>query len=257
MSASAQPQNSRQPGKKGSLFFRLFAGLGILLGVGVVGSLATLIFGNVSGEEFSPDTFARRHYSYLELPLVHIQITPIHRVDKSNQLEIYLRQQKLVNKKPADTPRWDMVYHKVAEVVTETGDAQMLCNYLDVSGSRSPHFWLTWTKTHPLLAAEFWPVVAELARRELYLFTPDLFQLASSADDSGVFRQQTHDLMAEKLLHFASVQERLNRPAAVRHLAEWAVQFDQADPETLKQLQEMLARVPETASQTETPSQVE
>ena len=62
--------------------------------------------------------------------------------------------------------------------VVATGDAQILCRYLDVDGDGGIKLWLQWSQQHPAAARVLWPSVARVARQELYVFVPDLFALA-------------------------------------------------------------------------------
>ena len=92
-----------------------------------------LLYGHVSGEEFAPDTFERRVYSYFELPVLRIQVTPVRRTVSRPQLEQTLVDSKYItiNSPPR---RWDFVIsHRLGEKWRE-GDAQILSQYLDAWG---------------------------------------------------------------------------------------------------------------------------
>ena len=59
----------------------MFAGAAVLF----VLAYMTLTFGRIQGEEFSPDVFRRREFSYYEIPLLGWQVWPdyAHGVDRA------------------------------------------------------------------------------------------------------------------------------------------------------------------------------
>ena len=48
--------------------------------------------GFVSGQEFSPTHFQQREFSFYEIPLIHLQITPIKRSGSTPSTATYVRQ---------------------------------------------------------------------------------------------------------------------------------------------------------------------
>ena len=169
------------------VLFRVLAALLMLTGGLFIVLVGTLLYGHVSGEEFAPDTFERRVYSYFELPVLRIQVTPVRRTVSRPQLEQTLVDRKYItiNSPPR---RWDYVIsHRLGEKWRE-GDAHILSQYLDAWGGESESYWLHWTNTHPAIAKTFWSEIAKLARQDLYLFTPELFELAAEQRSRSRFR---------------------------------------------------------------------
>ena len=84
----------------------MFAGAAVLF----VLAYMTLTFGRIQGEEFSPDVFRRREFSYYEIPLLGLQVWPITHTESTGPLENYLRNKQLISL-PArlPEPRWDLV----------------------------------------------------------------------------------------------------------------------------------------------------
>ncbi|WP_153559051.1 hypothetical protein [Roseimaritima sediminicola] len=154
--------------------------------------LATLVQGKVQGTEFSPADFAQRRFSYWEIPLVQLQISPIRRTNPVNNLTTYLRAQSLIRvpsarQRQSQTFRWDLVRLSRGSLPRPPGDAEILVAYLD--GDSGTH-WRTWSVDHPQQAQVLWPVIQRLARRELYVLVPDLFALAQSADSPEQLGEQ-------------------------------------------------------------------
>jgi hypothetical protein len=153
-----------------------------ILGFLVIVYFITLLFGSISGEEFAPDTFSRREFSYYQLPVVHIQVTPVRRVVRPHELCQHLVKNALISTTATES-RWDLVAARRGGRRLRDGDALILCRYLDAADAEGEAYWLTWSNDHPKLAKVLWPKVAQAARDELYTIVPQMFRLAWSLDD--------------------------------------------------------------------------
>lgn len=201
-------------------------GMGILFLLFV--GLVTLIFGRVSGEEFTTQGFQRRSFHYYELPIVHVQVWPMKRFDATGDLEAALVKQKLLPASAAATPqdpRWDLVSGYRGAQLVQQGDAFILMLYLDAHDRSGNQVWLEWTNDHPELAKVLWPVVARLAEEELYLFLPDIFELARGATDPDALQKSIDELLADKYYEFGIVQQKLGRHQAAVELLSSAVKL--------------------------------
>ncbi len=179
-------------------FLRLCVVLLPLLATVVTTALAVLLFGVVSGEEFTPDTFSRRSYHYVELPWLRIPLSPVRRREHRSELEQLLVDQQYVA--VSGPPyRWDLVLAQRGGTMWREGDARILCIYLDARDPYDSLYGLDWTRANPALARLFWPQIASLARRELYLYMPELFVLAQTATDPEQFRQDIDRTVQERL----------------------------------------------------------
>jgi len=177
-----------------------FSGLKLILiivlafGVSVVG---IGLFGRVSGEEFSPNRFARRRFSYYQLPFVAKQLTPVSfskGVGGPPPLATYLRANGFLKSVRTKTARWDIVTINEPGRVNNKGDAEILTKYLDQPGAFGGESWLDWTKSseHAEIAATFWPFVADLAYEELYILLPDIFDMARRSSSIKEFLTAIH-----------------------------------------------------------------
>lgn len=185
--------------------FGLLAALGLLLVV----LLATLLFGQHGGEEFSPDTFSRRSFYYFQIPLLGFQVTPIFRDDTTNALENYLLAHKFIIPNPTGNPRWDLVTARSASTGLVRGDAEILCSYLDTTIELDKRYWQRWSDLHPESARILWPLIAQLARRQLYLFVPELFDWAERESDPELLARELHRSLARQYVRLAEIQEEL------------------------------------------------
>jgi hypothetical protein len=179
-------------------FLRLCVVLLPLLTTAGLTLLAVLLFGVVSGEEFTADTFSRRTYQYVELPYLGIPLSPVGRHEWRSELEQLLTEQEYVA--VSGPPyRWDLVAAQRGGTLWREGDAWILCTYLDARDRYDSLYWLDWTRAHPALARIFWPQIARLARRELYLFMPELFALAQTATDPEQLSRDIERAVQERL----------------------------------------------------------
>ena len=84
ISPTARPRQTG--GNRARILFLMFAGAAVLF----VLAYMTLTFGRIQGEEFSPDVFRRREFSYYEIPLLGLQVWPITHTESTGPLENYL-----------------------------------------------------------------------------------------------------------------------------------------------------------------------
>ncbi len=111
MSTSAPPAATPTPPRrrKPLVLPNWVYGIGVgLLVVAFFGGL-TMMFGRVSGEEFSPEQFKRRTFSFYEIPIVGLQVWPVKHIDATGDVETEVVTKKLITVKKPEKPRWDLV----------------------------------------------------------------------------------------------------------------------------------------------------
>ena len=162
---------------------RVVTGVAALIVVLVV-FLVVWVQGNVSGLEFSPTHFQQRSFRFFEIPVLHLQITPIRRVAKTPATANYLRLNSLI-KTPTTPPKaWHIVSLRRGITGTTPGDASLLTDQLELEDGADA-YWRRWSIDHPKQAQVLWPVVQKLAERELYILVPPLFELAQREKTPG------------------------------------------------------------------------
>ena len=154
----------------------------------VIATIVTLIVllivrtqGYVAGREFSPTHFQYRSFHFYEIPLLHIQITPIRRSSSTPSAATYLRQNSLIGPVPKGQPNvWHLVSLRQGVGSMKPADAELLTNQLSLTKD-GQSYWRTWSENHPESAKRFWPVIRRIAERELYILMPELFELAQQS----------------------------------------------------------------------------
>ena len=147
----------------------------------VVLVLMTMIFGQVSGEEFCPDTFERRRFHYYQIPILRIQVTGVSREDAGIGMASTVADHapNVVTNPTSKT--WDLVSSSRVGAFEWLGDAKILCDLLTIRDANRKYAWEEWSETYPKLADAFWPVVADVAQAGSYILMPELFDLAENA----------------------------------------------------------------------------
>jgi len=149
--------------------------------------LAGIVYflGRVQGREFSPSHFELRQFSFTEIPLLRLQITPINRVSQSSGLQSYLSTSALISRPVGQPTDWHVVELSRFGGISLPADAKLLTDFLETDTSRysvqTQVHWHQWSIQNPKHAAVLWPVIQKLAKRELYVLIPSVFQIADAA----------------------------------------------------------------------------
>ncbi|NNE01412.1 MAG: hypothetical protein HKN47_29200 [Pirellulaceae bacterium] len=133
--------------------------------------------GHVSGQEFAPSHFQVRNFSFYEIPLLHIQITPIRRKGVALPVATYVRQSSLIGAPKGTPDKWHLVSLSRGLSGTTAADADLMVTHLNLTDGTDV-YWRKWSIDHPKRAAVLWPTVQRLAERELYILIPAVFELA-------------------------------------------------------------------------------
>ncbi|MEM7311698.1 MAG: hypothetical protein AAF497_00965 [Planctomycetota bacterium] len=167
-----------------------------LLAILALGMLI-MIFGLVEGEEFSPDAFQRRSFSYYQLPMFRLQVTPVNRAQIPQDVEDMIAKEIKAPKAAIATNKWEisqLVYP--GGRVSWEGDCKILCDYLDLKNNKKQFVWEKWGKKHPEMAKVLWPVVASVARKGMYVLIPDIFKIAESANNKDELSGRLDEFLA-------------------------------------------------------------
>jgi hypothetical protein len=243
MTAGPIPPAATRPRRPRDTVFLCLCGT--LAGVAVV-ALATLMFGHVTGEEFCPSPFARRSFHYLEIPLVHVQVSPITRSDATQSLERTLQSQGYIPAAPGGERRWDLVHSVRAGSGAVRGDAAILCAYLDAVDDDGQRYWESWTRDHPESAKALWPAVARVAAQQLYIFVPELMGLARSARNAEPLGRKIDDTLTRQYARLAAAQQQLGDAETAVELYDAALQYTPEDPDLLRRREQAKRKTDET-----------
>lgn len=218
---SATPNPTKRRSPKAAVLVRVVFGLLGLAVLSLFGVVLTAMFGGVHGVEFCPQTFERRSYSFYEIPWIGIQVRGVRHNDLTGPVEKHLRSSKLIPVAQQDSRTWHIVIGMRGTSRPQTGDAEILCRYFDACDAEEQHVWLDWSKKHPQMASSLWPAIAQLSREDLYVYVPELIELAKNSQDSVRFQQQLNMRLAEQFYRVAQrCQQAENHAAAVRYLDE-------------------------------------
>lgn len=174
--------------------------------------LVMLGMGQTSGEEFSPDDFSRRSFSYNRVPYFKWTLIGKQYVDVTPALEQTLVDDGLITAVKNSPQVWHL-YHDSGTSFGEDKppdcDASLLVGYLDLLNPEGDSLWDSWNERYPESAKIFWPMVAELARNEMYLAMPDIIRLALSIgdDDPKLFAEQLDLAVAAAYLDLAMIDQ--------------------------------------------------
>src|SRR6056297_1818481 len=190
-SSTDEPRSSASPDaprRKSRRFQRLVVA-GVTVLVGLMLFLVILTQGHVSGEEFSPTHFQQRRFSFYEIPLLHLQITPIRRTGTTSNTARYVRQSGMIPTPKGPPSTWHLVSISRGLTGTTPDDAQLLIDQLELDGQNADH-WRDWSRQHKPEAKVLWQEIAKLANRELYLLMPPIFELAQQGDSAAQLQQR-------------------------------------------------------------------
>lgn len=130
-------------------------------------------------------------------------------------------------------PTWHLILDNtdVSGLESHDCDARLLVDYLRLSTDRGENVWETWNIDHPKLAKEFWPIVAEMARKDLYLVISDImeFGLDSTTKDVDEFKKELLQTASEAYLKMAGIEFELSNLSKAKSLAEDAKRYQSSD----------------------------
>jgi hypothetical protein len=204
---------------------------------GVAGMLAlvVLLFGTVSGTEFSPTHFESRQFTVREIPWLKIQISPIRRSASQSGTARYLIAQSLVRPAPGPPKDWHLVELTRGGMTQSQADAKLLTDQLDLSVynhsqlSSNP-YWQDWTINEPAKAKLLWPLIQKLATRELYILMPKLFAIALNASDDRSLQKSIDDYLRTSYFELVNEMRSVERDDLADELLAEAIADYPNDP---------------------------
>lgn len=214
----------------------------VLSAAAVVLLLVTFAIGSVSGTEFNPQTFERRWFSFYEIPLVRLQVTPLWRVGANGDVEDLVIAQKYVTPPPKAPEQWELISLVRRNYKQPPTDVQILVRYLDANDEDRDSYWTQWSIKHPEMAALLWPEAARLARLEQYVLLPPLFELARGAESVKTFQIELKQLQARQLQEAADWMQKRSSQAEDAEIKEQLLKRAEALNSAVKAAEEELSK---------------
>lgn len=152
---------------------RVFIIVVIVLVIVVIGGTIVLGTSSHSGEQFSPDGFQRRRFSYYEA--MGMRLTATDYFNNTGNLELNLVKNKWITstgRKPKDKD-WVTV-SMLTQGTFYKSDAAILIDYLEMSNTTGAIDLDRWGEANPGYAAVMWPEIQKAAEGNMYILIPDI-----------------------------------------------------------------------------------
>ena len=216
--------------------------------------------GERSGKEFSPDDFMERRFSYNQTPLVNWVLRKKTYSDSTPFVAKELIAEGLIIPIRSKIKPWHLTSDSGSSVVVSHDcDARFLTEMLDEIGDdNESYFWLQWNEKYPKSAKIFWPMIADLARKEMYLKIPEVLDWASEveSDNPEEFEKLLNEKVALLYLEMGTIDFDLNRHLRAGIRLKRSLELADRN-ETQKKLDECLEKLGGSADQVINPEPVE
>lgn len=177
--------------------------------------------GYVEGTEFAPTHFQQRSFNFYELPLIHLQITPIKRRANTPKTAVHVRMTGLVKTAGGTPSTWHLVQINRGITGSTPANADLLIEQLDLEHDGG-HYWEKWSKDHVPLAKVLWPVIQKLAERELYILIPAAFEMAQLEQTPQELQQNLDDYLKQQYLTLIQDMQAAKRTVLAEQFLEEA-----------------------------------
>lgn len=187
-----------------------------------LGGLILVSTGQMFGEEFSPDDFSSRSFSYNHVPWLNMTITGTEYEDCTGVLAQELRRDGWIPTSSHSPQRWHLVSDIHQPESSPDYDARFLLDFLKL-----PAVWSTFNQEQPDKAKVFWPAVAHLARNEMYVYVPSIMQLGLSHGEHSLetFTKELNRRVAKAYVARARVAAEEKDWKSVADDTKWALDF--------------------------------
>lgn len=185
------------------------------------------------GTEFSPDDFSHREFSYNKDPIFGYVLRGRQYSSITPPLEKSLISDGLITPQSNNPKKWVLTSFSRSSdgLIASDCDARFLTEYLDKTDESYTNVWTTWNIDCPGPAKIFWPVIAQLARDDLYLKIPDVmdFALDWKKDDPVAFKEQFDIVVADAYYEMALLDLQLTRTELAKSRLEKSIKFEPSD----------------------------
>ena len=180
----------------------------------------------LAGEEFSPELFQVRAFSYWRLPGTKIRLSATKIGVSSSPCTKHI----LNHLKPIPSGlTWQVITASQGNAKDQLPPG-ILTKYLYQKNPNGDSYWDDWSFRHPKRAAILWPVVQQAALKELYVCVPDLLRTAEAVGEAGIEDNQLNVALKRICLQaalmkqqaFASSSDVTNSASSI---GQWARDF--------------------------------
>jgi hypothetical protein len=204
------------------------------LAMWIIGGLVLFLIGfsyfwsnlTLAGEEFSPELFQVRAFSYWRLPGTKMRLSATKIGVSSSPCTKHI----LNHLKPISTGvTWQVITASQGNAKDQLAPG-ILTKYLYQKNPNGDSYWDDWSFHHPKQAAILWPVVQQAAMRELYVCVPDLFRTAEAGGEEGIADNPLNVALKRICLRAASMKQHTfgassDATTSSSALSQWARDF--------------------------------
>ncbi len=160
----------------------------------------------IRGEEFSPQLFQKREFTYRRLPGTKIRLGKTKLTPGISPCGTDI----LTHLSLATKVEWHVSTIQQASITQELGP-KILIDHLTSVNADGVQVWDAWSFRNSAQAAVLWPIVQEAAIHELYTCVPDLLRNADSGLEIKKFKRNLHLVCIQsamaKLMTFSATKD--------------------------------------------------
>ncbi len=160
-------------------------GLICLLLFGLFGTFFVWTSSHISGEEFSPQLFQKREFSYQRVPGTKFLISKTRLSPSVSPCSKNI----LTHLSPGNQTEWHVSTVQYGSV-SQTLGPKILLNCLQSTNADGSSVWDEWSFKNPRYAAILWPIVQGAAMQQMYFCIPDILHGADTQLDVQDFKKQ-------------------------------------------------------------------
>jgi len=217
---------------------------GFLISIGVLGLIA--MFGlpyfassmTIYGEEFCPQLFQKREFSYWRIPGTKVRVsqTTLTPGVSPSSKDILLH---LPTNFQTD---WQVATVRQGTFSKEFGP-KILIDLLQSNNADGVNLWDAWSFRNPGHAALLWPLVQQIAQKEMYFCIPDLLSNSDASLDVKTFDKNLKKICLQALKIKLKTLEATKDTANALQLRNWGKQLtsDYSDDPGMQELGKQLA----------------
>lgn len=146
-------------------------GLICLVLFGLIGSFFVLTSSSISGEEFCPQLFQKREFSYQRVPGTKIRISKTRLSPSVSPCSKNI----LTHLSSGYQTDWHVSTVQYGQV-SQTLGPKILLSYLQSTNADGASVWDEWSFNSPPYAAILWPIVQDAAVQQMYFCIPEILR---------------------------------------------------------------------------------